>query len=231
MKLLAKTFPVLLFQLGQAQTDHPSKKIEFGFSTSTFAGSSINYITDHFLEKENVYSYVSFNKPSVTFANFGWKQGAFIWVNVTKCISYKPQFDILFGVNQYKYSDRQTIYSKFFGVEFKPQIIIRVGCCDKDPIIKMARNMSYYLSQRQTYLIFGPKWSFKRSDKYFLKHNTERNYFIGGVFGFGVDNLFPNLDVAPEVLLSFEYQTGNRSEKEKGSNRVYTSLSLSMNLF
>ena len=91
--------------------------------------------------------------------------------------------------------------------------------------------MSYYLSQRQMYLIFGPKWAFRKSDKDFLKHNMERNCSVGGVFGFGVDNLFPNLDVAPEVLLSVEYQTGNLYEKQKSSNRVYTGLSLAMNFF
>lgn len=234
MKLLAKTFPVLLCQLSNAQTplDHSAKKIEFGFSSSTFAGASITYITNHFLEKENVYSYVSLNKPNVVYANFGWKQGLFAWVNLTERVSYKAQFDIVFGVNQYKHtSDKQNVYSKFFGAEYKPQIVIRIGCCDTDPVIKMARNMSYYLTQRQSYLIIGPKWAFRRSDRDFLKNNSERNYSVGAVFGVGVDNLFPNLDVAPELLVSVEYQTGNQHDKQKSSNRLYTGLSLSMNFF
>jgi hypothetical protein len=234
MKLITKAFPVLFFQFGNAQTptDYTARKIEFGSASSTFAGSSFNYISNNFLEKKNIYAYVPVHQPSVVYANFGWKQGLFMWVNLNEHISYKTQIDLVFGVTQYKYiSDKQNTYCKFLGLEYKPQLIIKMGCCDKEPVIKMARNMSYYLTKRQSYLIVGPKWTYRRSDKNFLKNNSERSYSIGGVFGIGVDNLFPNLEVAPELIASVEYQTGNLHEKQKGSNRYYASLSLVMNFF
>jgi hypothetical protein len=234
MKLLAKTLPAFLLQLSYSQvpTDYSARKIEFGSSSSTFVGSSFNYISNNFLEKKNVYAYVPLHQPSIVYANYGWKQGLFMWINLNERISYKTQIDLVFGVNQYKYtSDKQTIYSKFFGVEYKPQIVIKIGCCDTEPVIKMARNMSYFLSRRQKYLIVGPKWTYRRSDKIFLKNNSEINYSIGAAFGMGIDNLFPNLEVAPELIASVEYLNGNPYEKQKGSNRCYASLSLVMNFF
>lgn len=224
----------MLFQLGYGQTpaNQHGKKVEFGSASSTFAGASFNFISDYFLEKENVYSYLPLNKPYDVYTDFGWKQGMFFWVNLSQCVSFKTQFDVLFGVASCKNTfDQANSYCRFFGVEYKPQFILKIGRCNTDPVIKMAPNMSYYLNQRQTYLILGPKWAFRKSDAEFLRKNNERNYSVGATLGIGVDNLFPNLDVAPEIVLSIDYQTGNAHYKQKSSNRFYTSLSLAINFF
>jgi hypothetical protein len=234
MKLLASAAPLLLLKLSCAQTptDHHGKKIDFGFSSSTFAGSSINYVTSNFLEKKDLYSYLPITRPNATYANFGWKQGLFIWVNLTEHVSYKAQFDMVFGVNQYRNinTDLNT-YCKFVGVEYKPQLVIKLGKCNTEPVIQMARDMSYYLTARQYYLIIGPKFTFARPDNSFLRDHDIKYSSVGGVIGFGVDNLFPNLDFAPELLLSAEYKTGRRYGDPYNLNRYYLSLSLAVNLF
>ena len=63
MKHLAKTFPVLFVSMGYAQmpVDTEGEKIDFGFTTSTFAGASVNYFANTFLDKQNLYSYLLHN--------------------------------------------------------------------------------------------------------------------------------------------------------------------------
>ena len=237
MKLLAKTFPVLLFQFSSAQTplDYSAKKIDYGYSTSTFSGITLNNIIREKQFSKEFLSTNQFSKAPLTPSyNYGWKQGLFLWINLNPCYAYRPEINATFGITIHKpvfSKAERTVYSTFVGFEFKPQLIIRIGCRNTEPVIKMARNMSYYLTERQSYLIVGPKISYQRSDKTFLKNNSERNYKIGVLFGIGVDNLFPNLDVAPELVASVEYQTGNSHINEKGSNRFYTSLSLVVNIF
>lgn len=235
MKLLAKTFPLLLIKIGCAQTalDYSAIKVDYGYSASTFSGITLNNFTVN--KTESDISKNKFSKPAVMPSyNYGWKQGVFLWINLSPCYAYRPEINVSFCITSHKNSSsktKKTIHSTSVGFEFKPQLIIRIGCRNTDPIIKMARNMSYYLTQKQTYLIVGPKFSYQKSDKTFLKKNNERNYSTGFVFGIGSDHLFPNLDVAPELIMSLEYQTGNNHEQKKDSNRYYTSLSLAMNFF
>ncbi len=235
MKLLAKTFPVLLFQFGSAQTpmDYSARKIDYGYSTSTFSGITLNnMIRENNFSKDPISKNKFTEAPLVASYNYGWKQGLFLWINLSPCHAYRPEVNATFGITTHKIifpkTDR-TVYSTFFGLEFKPQLIIRIGCRDTEPVIRMAPNMSYYLTSRQSYLIVGPKFSYQQSDKTFLKHNSERKYKIGALLGIGVDNLFPNLDVAPELIASVEYQPAHI--KEKGSTWFYTSLSLVVNVF
>lgn len=237
MKLLAKTFPFLLIKIGCAQTalDYSAIKIDYGYSTSTFSGITLNNFTANKTVTESDITKSKFSKPVLMPSyNYGWKQGVFLWVNLSPCYAYRPEVNVSFCITSHKNPSsktKKTIYSTSVGFEFKPQLIIRIGCRNTDPIIKMARNMSYYLTQKQTYLIVGPKFCYQKSDKAFLKKNNERNYSTGFVFGIGSDHLFPNLDVAPELVMSLEYQTGNNHEQKKDSNRYYTSLSLAMNFF
>lgn len=212
--------------------DYHGKKIEFGFASSTFAGSSVNYITTSFFEKKDLYSYLPLTRPNATYANFGWKQGMFFWVNLNEHISYKAQCDIVFGVGQYRsLHENLNTYCKFTGIEYKPQLIIRLGGFDKEPVIRMAKDMSYYLTGRQTYLVLGPKFTYTKPDHYFLKNNDIQYTSIGGIVGIGADHLFPNLDFAPELVLSAEYKTGRRFGDPYDLNRYYVSLSLGLNLF
>lgn len=237
MKLLAKTFPVLLFQFSSAQTpiDYSAKKIDYGYSTSTFSGITLNNVIKEKSFNKEFLAKNQFTKAPLTPSyNFGWKQGLFFWINLSPCYAYRPEVNATFGITIHKtvFSKvERTVYSTFVGFEFKPQLIIRIGCRDTEPVIKIARNMSYYLTSRQSYIIVGPKFSYQKSDKSFLRNNGERNFKVGALFGIGVDNLFPNLDVAPELVASVEYQPGNFHIKEKGSNRFYTSLSLVVNVF
>lgn len=237
MGLRTKTVFIVLVKTSCAQTalDYSAIKIDYGYSTSTFSGITLNnFIADKTLNESDV-TKSKFSKPSnMPSCNYGWKQGIFLWVNLSPCYAYRPEINVSFCVTSHKNTfskTRKTVYSTSVGFEFKPQLIIRIGCRNTDPIIKLARNMSYYLTQKQTYLIVGPKFSYQKSDKTFLKNNNERNYSTGFVFGFGTDHLFPNLDVAPELVMSIEYQAGNNHEQKKDSNRYYTSLSLAMNFF
>ncbi len=234
MKLLAKTFPLLLIKIGCAQTalDYSAIKIDYGYSTSTFAGITLNNFAPAKTLNESDITKNKFSKPSVMPSfNYGWRQGLFLWINLSPCYAYRPEINASFCVTSHKNTSTKPIYSTSVGFEFKPQLIIRIGCRNTDPIIKLARNMSYYLTQKQTYLIVGAKFSSQKSDKAFLKKNSERGLSTGIVFGIGSDHLFPNLDVAPELVMSLEYQTGNNHEQKKDSNRYYTSLSLAMNFF
>ena len=214
--------------------DYGALKIDYGYSASTFSGITLNnFWTDsHISESPSKKSIVK--TPSAPSYNYGWKQGLFLWINLSPCYAYRPEVNVTFGIATHKTifsKTEKTIYSTFIGFEFKPQLIIRIGCRDTEPIIRLARNMSYFLTQRQSYLIVGPKFSYQKSDNAFLKNNNEQNYSVGVLFGIGTDHLFPNLSVAPEIVMSVEYQTGNYQLKEKGSNRYYTSLSLVMNVF
>ena len=233
MKLLAKTFPVLLIKIGCAQTpvDYSAHKIDFGFSSATFSGFSSNNL----VPQNNINSDFKYAKSkTVSTITYGWKQGFFFWVNLSSCLAYRPEVNAVFGINNYKNlfskGDR-TIYSTSLGVEFKPQLIIRLGCWNSEPIIKLARNMSYYLTGKQSYLIVGPKFSYQKTDKAFSKLNNDKFSSFGFVFGCGADHLFPNLNVAPELSLSVEYKTGNYPEQKKDSNRYYACLSLAMNFY
>jgi hypothetical protein len=174
MRFFTSATPLLLIKLGCAQSpmDHEGKKIDCGFSTSTFAGSSINYVVSNFLEKKDVYSYLPLSRPNATFSNFGWKQGLFVWVNLSERFSYKAQCDLVFGVNQFRYiNENLNTYCRFYGLEYKPQLIIKLGVFNRRPIVRMARDMSYYMTGRQAYLIIGPKFTYSRPDKYFLRKN------------------------------------------------------------
>lgn len=230
MKLLAKAILLLLIKLSCAQTavDHSVKKIDYGFSFATFSGTTLN----GFLKESSDKKLLPQPQLLCDF-NYGWKQGLFLWINLSPCFAYRPELNAVFCVYQHMNlsSAKKQVYSTSVGFEFKPQFIIRIGCRNTDPVIKLARNMSYYLTQKQSYLIIGPKFSYQKPDKGFLKNNNERNYSVGIVFGGGTDYLFPNLDVAPELTMSVEYQPGNDPEQKKGSNRYYTSLSLTMNFF
>jgi hypothetical protein len=234
MKLLASAAPLFLLKLSCAQTptDYHAKKIEFGFSSATFSGSSVNYISTTFLEKKDLYSYLPITRPNATYSNFGWKQGLFIWVNLSERFSYKAQCDLMFGINQYKnLKEDMNTYCKFFGIEYKPQLVIRLGKYNTSPVIKMARDMSYYLTGRQCYLVIGPKFTYAKPDKFFLRDNDIKYNSVGMVMGYGVDNLFPNLELAPELLVSAEYKTGRRYGDPYNLNRYYLSLSLAVNFF
>jgi hypothetical protein len=234
MKLLAKAAPFILVRLGCAQSpmDHEGRKIDYGFTTSTFAGSSINYIASNFLEKKDVYSYLPISRPNATFSNFGWKQGIFVWVNLSERFSYKAQCDIVFGVNQFRYiNENLNTYCRFFGVEYKPQLIIKLGRFNRHPLVKLAKDMSYYMTGRQTYLVIGPKFCYSKPDRYFLKENNIKYSSAGMMFGIGTDNLFPNMDFAPELIVSAEYKTGRRYGDPYDPNRYYFSLSLAVNFF
>lgn len=231
MKLLAKAIPFLLLKISCAQTavDYTAKKIDYGYSFATFSGTTLNGFLKESSDKNPL------SKPqSATEFNYGWKQGLFLWINLSPCVAYRPELNAVFCVHHHKNlasPEKKAVYSTSGGFEFKPQFIIRVGCRNTEPVIKLARNMSYYLTQKQSYLIIGPKFSYQKSDKIFLKNNTERNYSVGIVFGVGTDYLFPCLDVAPELTMSIEYQPGNNREQKKSSSRYYTSLSLVMNFF
>ncbi len=233
MRLLTKTFPVLLIKMGCAQTpvDYSAHKIDFGFSSATFSGfTSSNLVS----EKKITGDFMHSRSKAVSTFSYGWKQGVFFWVNLNSCVAYRPEINAVFCVNNYKNvfsKNEKAIYSTSLGVEFKPQLIIRLGCWNSDPVIKLARNMSYYLTGRQAYLIVGPKFSYQKADKTFLKMNNDKYSSFGFVFGCGADHLFPNLNVAPELLFSMEYKTGNNSGQKKDSSRYYTSLSLAMNFY
>ena len=231
MKLLAKAIPFLLLKISCAQTavDYTAKKIDYGYSFATFSGTTLNVFLKESSDKNPL-----LNPQSATEFNYGWKQGLFLWINLSPCFAYRPELNAVFCVHHHKNptsNEKKEVYSTSVGFEFKPQFIIRIGCRNTEPVIKLARNMSYYLTQKQSYLIIGPKFSYQKSDRGFLKYNTERNFSVGIVLGGGTDYLFPNLDVAPELKMSVEYQPGNNSEQKKDSNRFYTSLSLAMNFF
>lgn len=236
MKNLAKTFPVLFVGMGYAQLpfDTDAKKIEYGYTTSTFAGASVNYFAANFLEKQGLYSYLPLNKPKTTFSNFGWKQGLFIWVNLNSHLACKAQADVTFCVNNFNYlaeSNKKNNYCTSFGIEFKPQLVLRFGTYEPDPVLRMARDMSYYITGRQSYLILGPKFSYAKPDKTFLRNNNLKYSAVGGVIGIGCDNVFPNLDFAPELLLSVEYKTRSSKTEASPLTRYYVSLSLAVNFF
>lgn len=165
MKRLAKIFPVLFVSMGYAQlpVDTEAEKIEFGFTTSTFAGASINYFANNFLDKQNLYSYLPLDKPKTVFSHYGWKQGLFIWVNLNSHFAYKAQADITFFVNNFKNLVESSLKNKYcmsLGFEFKPQLVIRFGAYDREPVFSLARDMSYYATGRQSYFILGPKFSY-----------------------------------------------------------------------
>lgn len=236
MKHLAKTLPVLFASMGYAQSSHvtDNKKVDFGFTTSTFAGASVNYFAANFLDKQNLYSYLPINKPKSLFSNYGWKQGLFIWIDLTSHLAYKAQADITFCINNFKHLEGTSLrnnYCTSFGIELKPQLVIRFGTYDPQPVFKMARDMSYYVTGRQSYLILGPKFSYSKPDKTFLQENNLRYSAIGAVVGIGTDNIFPNLDFAPELLLSVEYKTRNSQKGSSPFTRYYVSLSLAANFF
>lgn len=231
MKLLTKTFLILIIKTGDAQTpiDFTGQKIDYGFTTSTFLGSLVNKKTFDYPISEGL----KFQKNNVPNTNYGWKMGMFFWINLSPCFAYKPEIDFTFGINSYKnrsYIDKPN-FSTFVGIEFKPQLIIRLGCWNSQPVIKLARNMSYYLEGKQHYIIIGPKINYQKLDKLYSNNNVSSQGSVGFVFGFGIDNLFPNLSVAPELLFSLERIIGNSSFASTNSNNNYASLSLGMNFF
>jgi hypothetical protein len=232
MRFIAGTFPLIMIKIACSQTpvDFNAKKIEFGFSTSTFAGASVNYLASGFLEKQDLYSYLPLEKPYLTFSNFGWKQGMFVWVNLNTRFSYKAQLDFSYSVNHFKKISGNN-YCTSFGVEYKPQLIIRLGHYNTSPVIKMARDMSYYITGRQNYLIIGPKFTYARPDKSFYRRTNLKYASAGVIMGIGADNLFPNLEVAPELTVSAEYKTEKVSASPSFWDQCYISLSLAMNFF
>lgn len=236
MKHLVKTLPALFVSISYAQMpiNTDAKKIDFGFTSSTFAGASINYFANNFLEKQNLYSYLPLNKPKTVFSNYGWKQGLFILVNLTPHFAYKAQADFNFSVNNFKHLVESSLtnnYSTSFGLEFKPQLLIKFGGYNSEPVFKLAKNMSYYSTGRQSYIILGPKFSFCKHDKTFLQNHNLNYCSVGAVLGVGSDTEFPCLNFAPELLLSVEYKTRNSQAESSPLTRYYVSLSLTANFF
>ncbi len=236
MKLLAKTFPILFISTAHAQlpSETDAERIDFGFTTSTFAGASVNYFADNILEKQNLYSYLPLNKPKTIFSNYGWKQGLFIAVNFSSRFAYKAQADLTFSVNNFKHlveSTSKNNYCTSLGVEFKPQLIIKFGDFDPEPVLKMARDMSYYATGRQYYFVVGPKFSFCKHDKAFVQKHNLKYSSVGAVLGIGSDTTFPCLNFAPELLLSVEYKTRNTQTESSPFTQYYVSLSLAANFY
>jgi hypothetical protein len=236
MRRLAKTLPVLFVSMGYAQlpVDMGAKKIDFGFTTSTFAGASVNYFANNFLAKQNLYSYLPLDKPKTVFSNYGWKQGLFIWVNLNSHFAYKAQADLMFCVNNFKHLTGFSLKNNYclsLGVEFKPQLVIRFGAYDPEPVFTIARDMSYYATGRQSYFILGPKFSYCKHDKGFMRTNNLKYSSVGIVAGIGSDTAFPCLNFAPELLLSVEYKTRHSQPEAAPFTRYYVSLSLAANFF
>jgi hypothetical protein len=239
MKGLAKFSPLIFsFSCWSQGNDKVQTRIEFGYNASTFIGTCANPgIIKKTLLKEPASSKRIPKTPDIPVASFGWKQGIFFWVNLNSYLAYKPEFDISYSVNTYgiNYNNRLKketgLYSTAIAFEFKPQIIIRPRKVNKEPIVKIARSMSYYLSGRQPYFILGPKFSYTKSDKNFRKENCSGYYTIGNVIGIGFDNMFHNLDLAPELTCSIEYQTGNFHEDAFSGRRYFVSAALTVNLF
>jgi hypothetical protein len=232
MKSLMKISPLVISIscLSQTVKQKPNPKIEFGFTTSTFCGTSaanpvVKKIQGSRLMKREP------DQAELPSSNYGWKQGLFYWVNLNSYLSYKAELDFVFSVNSYASAGEKVCYSTAGGYELKPQLIIKPSEVDKAPILKIAKNMSYYLSGKQPYLIVGPKFGFYKSDKAFRKDNNSTYYTIGCVGGFGIDNMFHNMDFAPELTVSVEYQTGNSHLLPKASSRYFISAAIAINFF
>lgn len=233
MKALLKISPLVISLSCLSQTDKEkvNPRIEFGFTSATFCGlSAANPLLERMsgtdVRRQNI------TVCSMPSANFGWKQGLFFWVNLTSYLAYKAEADFVYSVNTHV--DQRNFspqYSTSCGYELKPQLIIRPVKTDRAPIIKMAKSMSYYLSGKQPYIIIGPKFGYYQCDRQFRRVNDARHYTIGCVAGVGADNMFHNMDFAPEVTISIEYQTGNAHLTPNASNRYYISAAVAINLF
>jgi hypothetical protein len=230
MKNIVKISPLVIsLSCFSQELKKTNQKIEFGFTTSTFCGISAASPLIAGLSKTD-YNHRTMAKCPLPSTNFGWKPGLFYWVNINSYLSYKAEGDFVYSVNTFKLP-KGTCYSTSSGFELKPQLIIKPSEIDKAPILKVARNMSYYLSGKQPYFIIGPKFGYYKSDKEFRKETNSKYYTIGCVGGFGIDNMFHNMDFAPEVTVSVEYQTGNAHLLPKASSRYFISTSLAINFF
>lgn len=236
MRGFVKFFPFFISVGTWAQSSYDADLpiVEFGYCTSTFSGIDVG----HAIETKRFNSDLnkrSTNPNSLPNLSYGWKEGTFIWFNVCPEISIKHQTDFGFSVNNYRtqknIEGRQTAYSVSYGFDIKPQLIVKLGKINHHPIIKMAKCMSYYLSGRQSYLIMGPKISYQTTDKGYLKGQGANYFTVGSVMGIGVDHMFPNLDFAPELYISLDYQPGKNTYSPIASNRFFASLTLAVSIF
>jgi hypothetical protein len=235
MRGFVKFFPFFISVGTWAQSSYDADLpiVEFGYCTSTFSGIDIG----HALQTKQFNSDIHKRTDANTLPNlsYGWKEGTFLWFNVCPEISIKAQTDFGFCVNNYKtqktFEGRQTAYSVSYGLDIKPQLIIKLRKVDHHPIIKMAKCMSYYLSGKQSYLIIGPKISYQKTDNNFLNGKGASYFTVGNVIGIGVDHMFPNLDFSPEIYVSLDYQPGKSSYSPIASNRFFASLTLAVSIF
>ena len=104
MKFLAKAFPLLFikFCCAQSEQDYSALKIDYGYSTSTFSGITLNnFIKDKNLQKEEITKDYFLKNPANLSHYYGWKQGLFLWINLNPCFAYRPEVNAIFCVNTY----------------------------------------------------------------------------------------------------------------------------------
>ncbi len=236
MKGLLKISPIVFCFGANAQNGSESdlRFIEYGYCAATYFNGDAFVFNKTNTANNDSYNRTPDTVPNLNFS-YGWKQGTFVWLNINSDFSIKIELAGTFCVNNLKNNsantDQKMNYSMGYGIEFKPQLIVKLGNVNRHPIIKMAKCMSYYLSGRQSYLIMGPKFALQKTDKQVLAGSPLNYLSVGSMFGVGMDNMFPNLDVAPEIYVSFDFQPNQNNFFPNSNSRYFASVTLALNIF
>ncbi|MBS1636588.1 MAG: hypothetical protein JST26_11785 [Bacteroidetes bacterium] len=167
-----------------------------------------------------------------TFSQFtyAFQYGMFLWVKATDRVSIKPEITASFS--NYKISDpasrRQPTYATSTDLSIANQVVLALKPNNTHGIIKAAKCMSYYLTGKQPYLIFGPKLSFRKFDRGFIHKGFQNEATVGFVAGYGINYGFHNMNMAPEIKYGLETTAENKINNRQ---KFIHTISVSINLF
>lgn len=229
LKQIWYILPILIAQKSFSQDETRVPDIEYGFSHGVFSSiTTINPALKQIpegreMKQKNTYY-------PLAQVNFGFNYGFFLLTKMTDRVFIRPELNTSFS--NYHYTSNATDYKRVnatsIDISVFNQVIYTLKPINTHGIIKAAKCMSYYLTAKQPYLIFGPKFSFRKYDKGFLHKGYVNEGSFGMLVGFGVNYGFHNMNFSPEIKYSVEAAQQN---KYPLSQKITHSIILTMNLF
>ena len=199
-------------------------EISFGVTHSAY--TSMCFQSGRNLQNVHSENTTPQHQSTITETNTGFGIGFFLYLPLNDGLVFRPKLEGLFSTNSI--SKPPTIYSTSLDLKFSPGFCIALKPADEHGIVYIARNMSCYLTYKQPYISVGPIISVQKFDDGFLNKGFSNELCFGASIGYGINYEFHGTNIAPEI----SYQiTSTAQNKISDKNKMYHSISLSINLF
>ena len=203
-------------------------QFSFGITHSAFASACFQHPVNKktYSREENLNLQNQINIPLISETNIGCSLGFFNYIPIADHLAIRSTFETAFTTN-YTYQSNST-YSRALSISVNPSLCIALKKADDEGVIYVVRNMSCYLTYKQPYLSIGPVMTIQKFDYQYLQKGFQNQLCVGLAIGYGINYEFHGTIVSPEI----KYQVTSTSQnKISETNKIYHSLSLSINIF